>query len=91
MTQERGNVMHISLATRKPSLVPASSHRPWWHSASLILFACLNVESTGVFFVVFVGVVISPPSPRSPLFLLVTGQFVYWSRIALRRVKERRA
>jgi nucleoside recognition membrane protein YjiH len=74
--------------------------RPWWQRAFLVVFACINLAAIGTFFAVFVGVVMAPPNPRSGIFLLVVGgfafavlvmgQFVYWSWLALRRFKERR-
>jgi hypothetical protein len=92
--------MHGSVVSTDNSVSVAPRQRPWWHRVALILFACVNVASIGIFFAVFVGVVMSPPSPRNALFLLVIGgfalgvlvmgQFFYWSRLALRRVKERR-
>ena len=73
---------------------------PRWHRPALIAFACINAASVGTFFVVFIGLIAFPPEPRSALFLLevgsfalavlVMGQFVYWSRLALRALRERR-
>ncbi len=64
------------------------------------MFACVNAASVGTFFVVFVGLIAFPPEPRSALFLLavgsfalavlIMGQFIYWSRLALRSFRERR-
>ena len=80
--------LHVDIAT------------PWWRRWGLIVFACVNAASVGIFFVVFIGLVAFPPEPRNALFLLavgsfalavlVMGQFVYWSRLALRSFRERR-
>ena len=72
-----------------------------WRLLGVILFACLNLAALGVFFAVFVGLLVAPPDPRHSLFALVAGslafavlalgQFVHWSRIALKTVKGRRS
>jgi hypothetical protein len=68
--------------------------------AALIVFACLNTASIGVFFIVFVGLLFWYPEPRATVFLLTAGsmafatlvmaQFVWWSRLALCALSERR-
>ena len=70
-----------------------------WRLLGVILFACLNLAALGVFFAVFVGLLIAPADPRHSLFALVAGslafavlalgQFVHWSRVALLTVKGR--
>ncbi|MFM2099267.1 MAG: hypothetical protein RLZZ366_806 [Pseudomonadota bacterium] len=92
--------MHGAELSSETAMVSATIQRRWWHNMALVVFACINVASIGIFFAVFVGVVMSPPNPRNLLFLLVTGgfafavlvmgQFFYWSRLALRKIKERR-
>lgn len=72
-----------------------------WRRFAVVAFACFNAASLGIFFVVFVGVVVSPPAPRDAAFLLVAGsfafavlvmgQFVHWSRLALRAFKDARS
>lgn len=66
---------------------------------AVVVFACINFASLGVFFAIFVGIVMSPPNPRTTVFMLVVGgfafavlvmgQFVYWSRLALRALRAR--
>ena len=106
--REAGAVMHGTLPSAPPSsrTPPAAElgrpvKRPPWQLAALVLFACIDVAAIGIFFVVFIGVVISPPAPRSTAFVLVTGgfafavlvlgQFFHWSRLALRVGQERRS
>lgn len=70
-----------------------------WHRFAVVIFACINVASLGVFFAVFVGIVMSPPNLRTTVFalvvggfsfaVLVTGQFFYWSTLALRALRPR--
>lgn len=101
--REQGTVMHGTLPSAP--LPPAAEQgrpvkRPLWHRAGLVLFACIDVAAIGTFFAVFVGVVISPPTPRGGTFVLVAGglafavlvmgQFFHWSRLALSALKERR-
>ena len=67
---------------------------------AVLAFAFVNAASIGVFFVVFIGVVVFPPLPRDATFVLVVGsfafavlvmgQFVHWSRLALRALRNRR-
>jgi hypothetical protein len=93
-------VIHSSLASADSGVSPAPAQMRWWHRLALICFACVNVAAIGIFFAVFVGVVMSPPNPRNLLFFLVAGgvafavlalgQFFYWSRLALGRLKGRR-
>lgn len=83
------------------STVPYVDTSSRWRRFALFLFACVNVASVGVFFVVFVGVVSSPPSPRNSTYMLVAGslafsvlvigQFIHWSRLALCAIKDRRS
>ena len=85
-------------ADTRPSASSASATTRWQRFA-VVLFACINVASLGVFFAVFVGIVMSPPNPRTTVFalvvggfafaVLVMGQFVYWSRLALRALRAR--
>lgn len=92
--------MHDILASADSGASSAPAQMRWWHRLALICFACVNAAAIGIFFAVFVGVVISPPTPRNLLYFLVSGgfafavlalgQFFYWSRLALRRMKERR-
>ena len=66
----------------------------------VLAFALVNAASVGVFFVVFIGVVVVPPLPRDATFVLVVGsfafavlvmgQFVHWSRLALCALRKRR-
>ena len=86
------------------STLPTSQHvevsTGRWRRLAVVLFACVNAASVGVFFVVFVGVVLSPPAPRNAQFLLIVGsfafavlvmgQFVHWSQAALRVVMRGR-
>jgi putative Ca2+/H+ antiporter (TMEM165/GDT1 family) len=93
-------VIDTGLSSAAAGPPAASAQSPGWHRPALILFACVNAASIGTFFAVFVGAVLAPPHPRNAVFLLVTGglafavlvmgQFVHWSQLALRRVKERR-
>ena len=72
-----------------------------WRLFGVILFACVNLAALGVFFAVFVGLLVAPADPRQSLFALVAGslafavlalgQFVHWSRLALETVKGRRS
>jgi len=76
-----------------------SQERARWHLPALVVFSCFNLAAVGIFFAVFVGVVLSPPEPRNAIHLLVAGsfafavlvlgQFVYWSRLALTEFKGR--
>jgi hypothetical protein len=75
-----------------------SSHR--LQRLGVLAFALVNAASVGVFFVVFIGVVVFAPLPRDATFVLVVGslafavlvmgQFVHWSRLALRALRGRR-
>lgn len=61
--------------------------------AALIVFACVSAAATGVFFTVSAGIILSSPSPLNALYslevgtlafaVLVLGQLVHWSRLAL--------
>ena len=85
-------------ADTRPS-VSAAAAATRWQRFAVALFACINVASLGVFFAVFVGIVMFPPDPRTTVFglvvggfafaVLVMGQFVYWSRLALRTFRAR--
>jgi len=76
-----------------------SQDRARWHLPALIVFSCFNLAALGIFFAVFVGVVLSPPEPRNAIHFLVAGsfafavlvlgQFVYWSRLVLTEFKGR--
>jgi hypothetical protein len=78
--------------------VQMSPHR--LQRLAVLAFAFVNAASVGVFFVVFIGVVVFPPLPRDATFVLVVGsfafavlvmgQFVHWSRLALRALRKRR-
>ena len=80
---------------------PTSTSSKTLHHVALIVFACLNIASIGIFFAVFAGLVFAPPDPRARLLLLVAGsfafailafgQFFHWSRLALRALRERRS
>ena len=71
----------------------------YWRLLGVILFACLNLAALGVFFAGLVGLLVAPADPRQSLFALVAGslafavlalgQFVHWSRLALKTVKGR--
>ena len=86
-------------ADKVPTATCAETTVPWQRFV-VVVFACINVASLGVFFAVFVGVVLVPPNPRNLVFLLavgsfalavlVMGQFVSWSRVALRAYRGRR-
>lgn len=106
MTQARRQRLHAIEAIAPVAPTNASTARHFgmsshWRRVAVLVFACVNVASVGVFFVVFIGVVVSPPSPRNLTYLLVAGslafavlvmgQFVHWSRLALRVIKERRS
>ena len=96
--------MHGKLPSATPAAPVAAQTepltRPSWQRAAVILFACIDVAAIGTFFAVFVGVVISPPTPRGGTFVLVAGglafavlvmgQFFHWSHLALSALKERR-
>jgi hypothetical protein len=82
------------------TVAPSSQQlRPLWLRLSLIAFACVDVAAIGIFFAVFIGVVISPPIPRSALCVAAAGgfafavlamsQFAYWSWLLLRKIKGR--
>lgn len=97
-------VLHADVSTSRQDdaktskYVDSSTRR--WQRLGLNLFACVNAASVGTFFVVFVGLIAFPPEPRNALFLLavgsfalavlIMGQFIYWSRLALRSIRERR-
>lgn len=87
------------LAADSVAMAPSVKSPTRWHRLGVAIFACINVASLGVFFAVFVGIVMSPPEPRTLVFalvvggvafgVLVMGQFVYWSRLALRALRSR--
>ena len=72
-----------------------------WRLLGVILFACLNLAALGVFFAGLVGLLVAPPDPRQSLFALIAGslafamlslgQFVHWSRLALKTLRGRGA
>ena len=72
-----------------------------WRRFGIIAFACLNAASLGVFFVVFVGVVVLPAEPRTLVYLLVAGSFAFavlvmgrfphWAHLALLARRRGRA
>jgi cell shape-determining protein MreD len=81
------------------TVAPSSQQlRPLWLRLSLIAFACVYGVAIGIFFAVFIGVVISP-IPRSALCMAAAGgfafavlamsQFAYWSWLLLRTIKGR--
>lgn len=94
-----GPLMQIAEAEICASTFPQGGQERLLWRAALSIFACVNAAATGVFFTVFAGLVYSPPSPRNALHslligvlafaVLILGQFIHWSRLALFAIKER--
>ena len=80
-----------------PAAVMLPAHQSNWRLLGVILFACLNLAALAVFFAGLVGLLLAAPDPRQSLFALVAGslafailalgQFVHWSRVALKTLK----
>ncbi len=87
--------------THTQAIAPVEPPRSNVRVLGVILFACLNLASLGLFFAIFVGLIFAPSDPRRHLFALVAGsfafaalalgQFVHWSRFALKVLKARRS
>ena len=91
----------MTIVTAQSRTSSSMQQRPNLRRLGLIVFACLNIASIGVFFAVFAGLVFAPADPRARLALLVAGsfafailafgQFFHWSRVALRALKAKQS